>query len=51
MMSLVQYNGWWYVVVQEHGRSRIYQLENPSPTITWKTSPVIDMTPGGNTSD
>jgi hypothetical protein len=46
MMSLVQYNGWWYVVVQEHGRARVYQLENDPPKVTWRDDPVINVTPG-----
>lgn len=51
MMALVQHNGWWYVVVQEHGRARLYQLESPPPKITWKDSPVIDVSPGRHAGD
>lgn len=51
MMWLVQHNGWWYVVVRERGRSRVHQLENARPTITWKNGPVIEMTPGRNADD
>ena len=46
MMWLVQHNGWWYVVVKEHGRSRVHQLENAPPKVTWHDRPVIEVRPG-----